>query len=371
MYKNVFNELKGKEKLRLKQYETVFKNKTGLNYKEFIIDQYVNKDKSRHEMTEILGIDYIVLSKQLEEYRILKKKDTSKSEIMNKTPTQIEEETGRPLIDIYNELTVQGYSLTEIAMKLNMAHVSSLSAYLKRYRRREERKGLNKEELLFNGELVKKKLKVIRKIFIEKLGIEYKEWLRQKYLVEGLSPYDISLITGIKEDTQIYHLRYFGIKKTKEQAVLNALEHGAFKPHETIKKARKTMQKKTHSGNGSNAQNLFIKLLKHYLNKFTIELEGIEIITGYNEYSVLHSYEIDIPIVAFYNDRVYKIAIEYDGNVWHEENENDNLKDKLMIEKGWKIIRIEGNNKTSVDMKMVDNDTKELATKIIKYIKNN
>ena len=65
-----------------------------------------------------------------------------------------------------------------------------------------------------------------------------------------------------------------------------------------------------------------------------------------NDKSITKPYELDIYIPK------YKIAFEYDGKRWHENNSSDEIKNKLCIENNIKLIRIiENNRKYESDIK--------------------
>ena len=60
---------------------------------------------------------------------------------------------------------------------------------------------------------------------------------------------------------------------------------------------------------------------------------------GCNDWKILdNKMEVDIPIYPF------RIAVEWDGEYWHHEikgiRRKDNLKNKLLLEKGWSVIRV-------------------------------
>jgi hypothetical protein len=290
--------------------------------------------------------------------------DTSK--VMYKTPSIIEAETGRKFIDVYNELANQGLSLTEICMKLNIRLVSTVSTHLNKYRYREEMKLNPPDESKYVIQGLKgRNPETVEHMFREHLGIEYKDWLEQKYLIEGKSQREQSEMTGLSIDSISGAVRRYNLIKSNSQARQEAMKRGTINYDKILSKTRKTMNK----SKSSNKQDLLITLLKHHLELSFTELDNTEIILGYNEYCILGSMEVDIPIIIFKGDKVYKIALEYDGDIWHENRVNNDIDKEIMLHnKGWFYINIEETHQEGSNLELVEDKAKYIVNQILSYI---
>jgi len=80
--------------------------------------------------------------------------------------------------------------------------------------------------------------------------------------------------------------------------------------------------------------------LPQLIMKFTLnKLLGIK--GDYNIRTIISPYELDL----YYED--FKLAFEYDGKKWHDENYNDEIKNNLCKEKNITLIRIKEKNKNN------------------------
>ena len=76
-------------------------------------------------------------------------------------------------------------------------------------------------------------------------------------------------------------------------------------------------------------------IMKYVLNKLLKE-NG-----QYNTRDIISPYELDL-----YYEK-YKLAFEYDGKRWHENNDNDEIKNNICKESGITLIRIKEKNKNN------------------------
>ena len=80
--------------------------------------------------------------------------------------------------------------------------------------------------------------------------------------------------------------------------------------------------------------------LPQLIMKFTLnKLLGTK--GNYNIRTIISPYELDL----YYED--FKLAFEYDGKKWHDENYNDEIKNNLCKEKNITLIRIKEKNKNN------------------------
>ena len=78
----------------------------------------------------------------------------------------------------------------------------------------------------------------------------------------------------------------------------------------------------------------------------------------------IDGYEIDLPI--FISN--YKFAIEYDGEYWHN-SERDKKKDKALIENGFIVFRVKGNNCTHRHLDEIYKQCEEVYKNIMALVK--
>jgi hypothetical protein len=240
-------------------------------------------------------------------------------------------------VDIYNELINKGMSLTEITAHLKIKRIGSVSSFLYYDRVKKRQQEIGDSNLIIKG-LKGKNPSTVEKEFIKQLGMSYEDFLKQKYIDESLTVHQIEELIGISSRRIIDRIKYYGFNKSLSQARKDAIDKGRIDYNEVTKKSRGSRIKSSFGG--SSKQDIFRELLKHYFETITNDFPNIEIITGYNEYSIIHNLEIDIPIIIFYQNHIIKVAIEYDGEIWHDDRKADLEKEISLKEKGWHLIRI-------------------------------
>lgn len=364
MTKGIFKDIKpGKS---LDHYEKIFFELTNKKYNEYLLDEYINKNLSGFQIAQHLGTKEIVVITHLNKYNI-KKTALTKQEsnnVLHKTPSMVDEELEGKLYETYNELIKKGMSQTQIAAHFKIRNISSLGNYIKRYE--ENLKGKDESKLIIKG-LKGKRPSTVNDELIKHFDITYEEFLREKYLNQKLSVKEISEMIGISPRRITDHIKNFGFSKTNSQARKEAMEMGRINQTEINKKSRISMAKRFSR---SNKQDILRELIKHHLELTVTDYPGIEIVTGYNEFCVLNSLEIDIPVIIFYENKTYKIAIEYDGYVWHENREKDTEKEILLKDKQWHLLRVEETAAHSNNLGKVEEKAKFIVNQIKSIIDN-
>lgn len=181
--------------------------------------------------------------------------------------------------------------------------------------------------------LKKKKSKYIKDIYIfyklYKLGCSFRE-------IEKLSNYNYEA-RGI---SRIFNEANLSRNKYESQKI------GATKRNygEIRNKIKKTMNEQYISTLGSSIEEYIRNKLDSIL--YDILPQDYEIIIGKNTMNILKQYENDIPVIIINNNKFYKIAIEFDGSYWHENNKNDEIKEKLLFNMGYTLFRI--NSKATI-----------------------
>jgi hypothetical protein len=255
-----------------------------------------------------------------------------------RTPKQIEKETGRRFVDICTELINEGLSPTEIAHKLKLRGSDEVQKCF--YKER-----LADKSNIQYPELVDQSTKDLIALCPSVVGMEYKDFIYQKYIVEGLSAAEIASIIGQNAKKIERHIKSFGFTKTLSQARQDSIRKGVINYQEIIAKSRKTRRKSTSF---SNTQDMVRNMFKDFLESHgnMIQTEGLEIILGYDELGILGDKEVDIPIVIFktVDQTAYKFSIELNGRYVHSSEkamERDRIKAIDLEAKGWKHFVIE------------------------------
>lgn len=134
-------------------------------------------------------------------------------------------------------------------------------------------------------------------------------------------------------------------------------------------KSKETLSKRVLVG--SNPEDY----IRHKFN-LSLPLYFNEVIVGLNNLSILdNGKEIDIPIIIIQDNNIYKFAVEVNGDIWHQDNEKENLKTNLAKGRGYKLFyillsgntRIQKNEYGKVD-EQIDNIIKQISKEINKNI---
>ena len=160
----------------------------------------------------------------------------------------------------------------------------------------------------------------------------------------GLSPREISELTdGVYGYSGIHRILLEG-NLTRNN--FEAQRIGATKRDygQIRNKAKDTHNSRNTKFFGSSIEEYIRNKLDSIL--YDILPQDYEIIIGKNTMNILKQYENDIPVIIINNNNFYKIAIEFDGSYWHENNKNDEIKEKLLFSKGYTLFRI--NSKATI-----------------------
>jgi hypothetical protein len=201
----------------LEEYENLFNQTSDQTYKDYLHNEYVTNNKSTRDIGSYLGTTHTVITRHLNKYSIKREANVNDGKVFNKTPSMIEKETGRKLLDIYNELSDKGMSLTEIAAHLKMKHIGTLSQYLFNQRNKQRLEEIGDSNLIIKG-LRGKRPETVEKEFINQLGMTYKDFLKQKYIDEGMTIQDMEELIGISARRISDRLKYYELNKSLSQA---------------------------------------------------------------------------------------------------------------------------------------------------------
>jgi very-short-patch-repair endonuclease len=287
---------------------------------------------------ELLGVTFVQMD------------DSKKSYKKYKTQSMIEVETGRKMDDIYDEEISNGLTHVEIARKYSLRGPSSLHVHAR------------KADLKPVCEFKVATASIAERHFLAEVGVTLESFLRDKYLNEGLPTGDIGILLNCCDKSVQRLLKYYKIPtRSKSEIRQLAMKSGRLDWQKTLEKIHKGNRRRCILGSDIEIRYRF--LLQEHLNN---RLKNCEIIVGFNNYSILGKYEVDIPIIIL-GKYTHKFAIEVDGYAHKREIsiERDILKNNILESKGWQVIRIilDNNEHDKIQYKVV-----EVVNKIIKQI---
>lgn len=362
LYPNVFS--RGKN---IKTPESIFHQMTGLDLKEFLYEKYIVEGLASPQIAPMFGCTPSTILKKIKDFGFARDNSAARLHALgqrerigdyDKVPSDIEAETGRPFLDIVNELLLEGFAPSEISRKLGLRSQTHIRKLLKEQEH-------NNQMVLF-PEIFKnrRRLKESERLFFEKTGMTLRDFLNEKYVIEGRSTHAIAPLFGVSASTIHEKLKTYGISRNLSEARRKLVETGDIEYKEIMRKVRKTIRK---SFGASNSQEFARKIFKEAIEKQLIrdDISDIEVIVGYNEWSILRNKEVDLPIVIFdlKSNNVYKIAIEYNGEYFHENLQRDKEKEQDLAIQKWETYAIyEFSNMSNA---RIEEEVSKLAEEII------
>jgi DNA-binding CsgD family transcriptional regulator len=244
---------------------------------------------------------------------------------------EIQEREGRLFIDIITELEEQGYRPSDIAAIFGM-HVSTIYRYKNKIKKLDSPEQYGKRET--------KKYKRLNIDEIEKqFGMSFKELLVYLRRKKEMTCEQIADLLGTTESTIQYHMRKLGVQMDKSEARKQTLKTKRVDMKKVNEKVRKGFTRIYLKG--SSKEERVRLLLKEKLERFL--KDEYEFVIGFTDWSILQNEgkQVDIPIVIIHRQtqQFFKIAIEYDGSKFHEEEFNEEKK-RLLQQKGWIYFNI-------------------------------
>lgn len=213
-----------------------------------------------------------------------------------------------------------------------------------------KKNNLNKNEYV-NFDYAKKEINVISHYkttnedenIISYLQAKYKNnkispIVRNLYVLfkNNYSPADLANIFNKTPRTFQLFFKENGLSRNRFEAQAIAKEKRDYK--QILNKGRETMIKNQTLLKGSKQE----VYTRDYINcRLPLEIIGSEIVVGINNKSILdNGKEIDIPIIILSNNKIYKFAIEYNGDFWHKNDEKDDIKLEMINQKGYHLFYI-------------------------------
>lgn len=243
------------------------------------------------------------------------------------------------------------------------------------------KQGNGSREEYINFQYNQKELNIINSIqlseedfeIINKLEIKYKDnkiglIVKELYILYIKAEYSPCDLKHIYNKSERIFERFFkdnNLSRNLFEAQQIAKNKRDYK--QIMNKGRETMMKNQTSLKGSKPE----IYTRDYINcKLPLEMPNLEIIVGINNKSILdNGKEIDIPIIIINNDKIYKFAIEYNGDFWHENENRENIKLEMINKKGYHLFYIAP--KTQATDKQIKKYIEEQVDNvIIPHIKN-
>ena len=194
-----------------------------------------------------------------------------------------------------------------------------------------------------------------------KIDEVYKLWLN------GYCPEDIGRRYNVKVRQMQSVLKELGLARTCKEAAILANPKKNW-PEITAKitaKGRKTLLERNRIGSSNKEDYLREKINIELHLKFP----DLEFIVGINNRTILKYKEIDIPIIAIKDNKIVRIAVEYNGWYWHKDREEkDDIKKKELENLGYKVFIVA--SKKGASPNQINKDIDDVINSIIEYIES-
>ena len=334
---------------KLEEAERLFFEKTDITLKEFLSQKYVKEGITTKQLAAMFDCSNSTMYLKLKGYNIARNPMESTRNFLlrqnkkirtqfNKKPSDIEFETGKKFVDVVKEYLSQGYAPSEIARELKLANQSNIQKILKALERG------NQEVVYPNIFGNNRKIEKSEQLFFENFGMNLREFLYQKYVSEKYSTYEIAPLFGVTASTIYQKVKFYGFSRNLGEARRLLIDKGDINYKKILIKSKKTSRK---SSSNSNNQEFIRDIFKYHFENICCEeqFEHIEVVIGYDDWSILKDKEIDIPIIIINNqtNQFFKFAIEFNGKHVHstqERTKNDEKKVKRLVSNGWTFYEI-------------------------------
>ena len=185
----------------------------------------------------------------------------------------------------------------------------------------------------------------------------YKLWLN------NYSTSDIARRYNVKVRQMQSVLKELGLARTYKEA--GVLANNKKNWVEISAKGRKTLLERNRVGSSDKEDYLRQKINIELHLKFP----NTEFIVGLNNRTTLNGKEIDIPIIAIKDNKIVRIAVEYNGWYWHKDRaEKDNAKKEELEELGYKVFVLASDKGANTEQ--INKDIDNIISGIIEYIES-
>jgi transposase len=213
------------------------------------------------------------------------------------------------------KLIQKGLHVYEISNELNLCY-KSITRIVNKLGTNKQKQQLQTNFLQTRDKVYKQRGKLISQVKSERNNKRFLEIV--PYIEQGLSAPQISEIIKVNYGVIRQIVKRCGTKEQYQQLIKNGQMRKREAAFVNLTKLGTTRSSKPQ-------QMLFEIILKY----FEQAIYNLPIKNSNNRFWI-----IDIAIPN------YKIAIEYDGSFWHQNKEKDKIRDKSLLDMGWKTIRM-------------------------------
>ena len=191
--------------------------------------------------------------------------------------------------------------------------------------------------------------------------------------IDDLTSVQLSILFDLTYTTVHYRLKKLGFNLNHAEGIVKKRKNNRhnYEKTERAKKITTIKNQVTNSSTGSKNENYARFLLANFLYDY-FDSKVFDIVVGVNNTGILLSREVDIPLMIHNRDKniLYKFAVEYNGEIFHE---NDKEKIEITRERGWIYIPIleQVNNRASNNPKIIEKLVRDICEKIKKYVECN
>ncbi|WP_456289291.1 hypothetical protein M1D70_04970 [Paenibacillus sp. AK002] len=203
-------------------------------------------------------------------------------------------------------------------------------------------------------------------------AVEYVRTVYYLVYISRLTTVQLVILFNLPYPTVQLRLRNLGFNLTLDEAMKKKKEKSRQNYERTFRAGKITRLKdrmnnlSDGSKNENYARELIDKLVYEYFDS-----NIYDIVVGVNNVGLLSSKEIDIPVIIHNRllDRFFKFAVEYNGEIYHDD---DSDKISIAQNRGWLYLAIkEGlNGRESNNPKIIETKVRQLCVEMRDIIKN-
>lgn len=261
---------------------------------------------------------------------------------------EIQEKEGKYFKEILDEAYLNGERNCDVSAKYGIAQ-STINRYLNRINELGDYKRYGAKEKAKYRNLNKQRREDIEKEY----KMPFAQVLRHLRVEKGLTCEEIGELLDCTKDTVSSWMNKLKVQMTISEARVQSIKAGRTNYADIHKKIRNGTAR--HLSRGSSKEEIVRIELKSFFEEKLPKC--FEFIIGFTNWSILGDCEVDIPIVLINKDsnKIYKIAIEYDGAKFHDEIINLDKKRRLN-EESWQYFNIfdDGLNREQLKDKIED-----------------
>ena len=217
----------------------------------------------------------------------------------------------------------------------------------------------------------------IMKETYNKLGFRKSDYIKTMYhliFIDELTTVELVVLFKIPYSTMHLRVKRLGFNLKLEEAMIKKKEKKRQNYEKSIRAGKVTRLNSQYenltdgSKNEEYARQMLAKLAYEYFSS-----DNYDVVVGVSNIGILSQKELDIPIIIFnkMNNKLYRFALEYNGETYHDEDK-DAIKVNIAKEKGWIYISIieKSNGRESNNSKIIIKKVRGICQKMKKIIDN-